>query len=34
METTLDEIKDVVRKSKNVKTEDKLTLKDLGKNND
>lgn len=29
-ETTLNEIKDVVRKSKNKQIEEKLTLKDLG----
>lgn len=33
-ETTLNEIKDVVKKSKNKKIEEKLTLKDLGENND
>lgn len=33
-ETTLDEIKDVVRKSKSKQIEEKLTLKDLGGNND
>jgi len=33
-ETTLNEIKDIVKKSKNKKIEEKLTLKDLGENND
>ena len=33
-ETTLNEIKDVVRKSKSKQIEEKLTLKDLGENND
>lgn len=33
-ETTFNEIKDVVKKSKNKKIEEKLTLKDLGENND
>lgn len=33
-ETTLNEIKDLVRKSKNKQIEEKLTLKDLGENND
>ena len=34
IETTLDEIKDVIKKSENTKIEEKLTLKDLGENND
>lgn len=33
-ETTLNEIKDVVKKSKSKQIEGKLTLKDLGENND
>lgn len=34
IETTLKEIKDVVEKSKNKQIEEKLTLKDVGDNND
>lgn len=34
IEATPDEIKDVIKKSKNTKIKEKLTLKDLGENND
>lgn len=34
IEVTPDEIKDIIKKSKNTKIKEKLTLKDLGENND